>query len=463
MGDRDHETDLIVVGAGLAGLVASIVAAEEGLHVVLLEKQSSTGGSSALSGGCLAFAGTDLQANLNIDDSAERLFNDLREVGKFENDEQLVRLYTDNQLATYHWLKAKGVLFGQELEASSGQSVPRSHNVDPADMIRVLTAHAEQNPNIDVVFNARTLRLLTSDDGQVAGVQYERDANSGVFLYAGHGVLLTSGGFCRNPDLVHRYAPQYDDAICIGGEGNVGDGLRMALKLGADMSDMAYIKGTFGKHPTDHTNHHSMLAVYKGAIAINQLGNRFVDESISYKLLGDAVIQQPYGASFQIFDQRIMNSGDNRFRILDFERRHEAGLLYEANSLEALAQQIEVPVDAMVRTIQHYNKAVEDQFDPDFGRTALVQGLGALVKIEQPPFYAFPSSVAVFGTYCGLKVNERLQVVDVFNEPIEGLFAAGEVVGGLHGAAYMTGSALGKAAIFGRMAALQCAGMLSQG
>jgi flavocytochrome c len=461
MGDRDYETDLIVIGAGLAGLVAANVAAEQGLHVFLLEKQSNTGGSSALSGGCLAFAGTDLQDRLNIEDSSERLFNDLREVGKFDNDERLVRLYTDNQLATYYWLKAKGVLFGQELEASSGQSVPRSHNVDPADMIRVLTAHAEQHPNIDIVFNARTLRLLTSDDGQVAGVQYERDVSS-VFLYAAHGVLLTSGGFCRNPDLVHRYAPQYDDAICIGGEGNVGDGLRMALKLGADTSDMAYIKGTYGKHPTDHTNHHSMLAVYKGAIAINQLGRRFVDESISYKLLGDALIQQPYGASFQIFDQRIMGSGDNRFRILDFERRHEAGLMYEANSLEALAKQIEVPADELIRTVQQYNQAVEDRFDPEFGRTALVQGHGALVKIDQAPFYAYPSSVAVFGTYCGLKVNEQLQVVDVFNEPIEGLYAAGEVVGGLHGAAYMTGSALGKAAIFGRMAALQCARMISQ-
>lgn len=457
MTTQTESTDLIVIGAGLAGLTAAMTAAENGLQVVLLEKLDQTGGSSALSGGCLAFAGTDLQAKLGIEDSAEKLAHDLLEVGKHENDKELVQTYVDNQLATYEWLKDKGVQFGDTLEASSGQSAPRSHNVDPADMIRVLTAKARQMPNVRICLESPVNRLLTDDTGKVVGVSF-RQGQEDRQMMARCGVILTSGGFSRNPEMVHRFAPQYDNAVFIGGDGNVGDGLRMACKLGADLADMSYIKGTFGKHPTDDANHHSCLVVYKGAIAVNQHGKRFVNESISYKLLGDACILQPYGAAFQIFDHPILKSGDNSFRILDFERRHELGLMYEAESLEELAEQIEVPAEALQETVSRYNSFVEQGQDPDFGRDGLVQGHGQMVKIETGPFYAYPSTVAVFGTYCGIKINRNMQVVDVFGDVIPGLYAAGEVVGGLHGGAYMTGSALGKAAIFGRVAALECAG-----
>ena len=452
MADTNLDPDLIVVGAGLAGLCAALTAAEKGYRVTLLEKLDTTGGSSALSGGCLAFAGTDLQANQGIKDSSDQLYADLVEVGKHESDESLVRTYVDNQHTTYEWLKKSGVSFGERLEAASGQSAPRSHNVDPADMIRVLTARKKEFDNLTLLPKSSASRLLTDDNGRVIGIDFVQDGEPKQ-LHSKYGVILTSGGFSKNKAMVHKFAPQYDDAVFIGGEGNIGDGLRMACKLGADLVDMVHIKGTFGKHPTDETNHHSCLAVYKGAIAVNQDGKRFVNESISYKLLGDACIRQPYGAAFQILDQNILKSGDNQFRIFDFERRLEAGLMYEEPSLEKLAETIDIPVKTLLDTVAQYNRYVEEGHDPDFGRTSLVQGHGHLVKIETGPFYAYPSTVAVFGTYCGIKVNKRMQVIDVFGEPIAGLYAAGEIVGGLHGAAYMTGSALGKAAIFGRVAA----------
>ena len=449
----DMQTDLVVVGGGLAGFCAALQAAQDGHEVILLEKQSETGGSSVLSGGCLAFAGTDMQREAGIDDSPELLFNDLREVGKYENDESLVRCYVANQLDTYAFLKQAGVKFGATLEASSGQSVPRVHNVDPADMVRLLQARAVATGKVTVLMQTAAQRLVVDPaNSRVVGVTAKGDA--GEFVVRGRaGVLLASGGFCRNAELVHCYAPQYDNAIFIGGDGNVGDGLRMAQKLGADTRDMAYIKGTFGKHPTDETNHHSCQCVYKGAIAVNQDGKRFVDESISYKLLGDACIAQPYAAAFQILDHRILKSGDNSVRILDFERRLEEGLMIEAQSLEELAALIEVPVDTLIATVDQYNGYVDAGHDPDFGRRHLVHEHGALVRIDQAPFYAYPSTAAVFGTYCGLRVDDTLRVIDVFGDALPGLYAAGEVVGGLHGAAYMTGSSLGKAAIFGRVAA----------
>lgn len=446
------QAQLLVIGGGLAGFAAALSAAEAGVNVLLLEKTAATGGSSAMSGGCLAFAGTDLQCERGIEDSAELLFRDLVEVGKGECDEAIARAYTDNQLATYEWLKAHGVSFQPVIEAASGQSVPRVHNVDPADMVRQLQQAALNTGKVEVLHNTRARRLLRDAAGRVVGVSAEQ-AGQALEVHAERGVILACGGFVHDREMIHRFAPLYDHAVFIGGEGNEGDGLRMAWAVGADVRDMVHIKGTYGKHPMDENNHHACLAVYKGAIAVNQEGRRYVDESLSYKLLGDACMQQSYGVTYQILDREIMRSGDNRVRILDFERRLEEGLFVEADSLEQLAKLLELPEAQFLAEVAAYNQAVSQGETPAFGRRHLVHLHGQLRTISQPPFYAYPSTAAVFGTYCGVKIDAQMRVYDVFGAPIDGLLAAGEMVGGLHGAAYMTGSALGKAAIFGRLAA----------
>lgn len=454
---QDTQPDLLVIGGGLAGFSAALEAAERGLSVLLLEKTADTGGSSAMSGGCLAFAGTDLQAAQGVSDSAELLESDLLEVGQHENDTALVHTYCQHQLATYEWLKRHGVAFSPVIETSSGQSVPRVHNVDPADTVRLLRRRAEATGRVTVRLGAAARRLLRDDErAPVRGVVVE-DAQGRSELRARLGVVLASGGFGRNAELLHRFAPQYANAFFVCGEGNVGDGLLMAWKLGADLRDMAYIKGTFGKHPVDEHNHHSCLAVYKGAIAINEAGKRFVDESISYKLLGDAVMAQPLHTSYQILDQAIFESGDDRVRILDFQRRLDEGLMIQADTLDALARMIEIDPQVLRDTVDRYNGFVDAGHDADFGRRHQVHHHGELVKIQTAPFYAYPSTAAVYGTYCGLRVDTQMRVIDVFGEPIAGLWAAGEVVGGFHGGAYMTGSALGKATVFGRLAAADAA------
>jgi fumarate reductase flavoprotein subunit len=446
-------TDVVVMGAGLAGLCAALEAAGRGAEVVVLEKQPAPGGSTVLSAGIVAFAGTDIQIANGVNDSNELLFDDLREVGQLENDEAVVRAYVESQLSTYQWLKQHGVQFSPVVETSSGQSVPRGHMLDPADAVRLLATRCRETGKVRIMVKTAARKLLRDrETGRVTGVVAE-SAEGPIELHATHGVLLTSGGFCRNPELMHRFAPQYDNAFFIGGDGNVGDGLRMAWSLGADFRDMAYIKGTFGKHPVDTKNNHSCLAVYKGAIAVNQEGKRYVDESISYKLLGDACMVQPFSATYQILDQPIFESGDNRVHIFDFERRLEDGLMIQADTLAQLAQQLEIEAGVLEESVARYNRFVDGGHDEDFGRKNLVHHHGELRRIEQAPFYAYPSTAAVFGTYCGLTVDPTMQVLDVYGEPIAGLFAAGETVGGFHGAAYMTGTALGKAAIFGRIAA----------
>ena len=446
-------TGLLVVGAGLAGYAAALEAARLGAQVLVLEKTAQPGGSSVMSSGCMAFAGTDLQLAAGVADSPELLRQDLLEVGQHENDPALVQAYATYQHETYSWLRDLGVQFSPAIESSAGQSVPRVHTVDPAQMLEQLATACGQTGRVQIATSTRATRLRRAGGaGAVTGVRAEGAA--GAFdIDAGDGVVLASGGFSNNIGLVCRFAPQVAHAVFVGGEGATGDGLRMAWALGADLRDMAFIKGTFGKHPTGTSSNHPCLAVYKGAIAVNRDGRRFVDESLSYKLLGDAVLRQPGHTGFQVFDQQVFDRGDERVRIFDFARRLKQGLLLRAPTLPALARVAGLPEAALCETVAGYNSAVEAGRDPLFGRASLVHGQGVLHPITQGPFYAYPSAAAVFGTYCGLRVDANMRVIDVFEQPITGLYAAGEVVGGLHGGAYMTGSALGKAAVFGRLAA----------
>lgn len=444
---------VLVVGAGLAGYAAALEAARLGADVLLLEKTAQPGGSSILSSGCMAFAGTDLQQAAGVQDSPALLQQDLLDVGQHQNDPVLVEAYATHQGETYRWLRDMGVLFSPAIEASAGQSVPRVHTVDPPQMLARLAAACRQTRRVQVRGSTRATRLLRAGtDGAVTGVLAE-GAGGRFEIEARGGVVLASGGFSRNQELVGRFAPQCAQAVFVGGEGAVGDGLLMGWALGADLRDMGSIKGTFGKHPGDTSNNHPCLAVYKGAIAVNRDGLRFVDESQSYKLLGDAVLRQPGHSGFQLFDQPIFERGDERVRIFDFARRLAQGLLLMAPTLPELAQRLGVPETALCDTVAGYNRAVETGQDPEFGRASLVHGQGALQPISQHPFYAYPSTAAIFGTYCGLRIDGAMRVIDVFGQRIDGLYAAGEVVGGLHGGAYMTGSALGKAAVFGRLAA----------
>jgi fumarate reductase flavoprotein subunit len=227
----------------------------------------------------------------------------------------------------------------------------------------------------------------------------------------------------------------------------------MAWAIGAGMRDMGQIKGTFGTHPdTGPERHTIMLAFYLGAIIVNQAGRRFIDESVSYKLLGDACLQQPGHLAFQVLDQTVMDATTPGVPLFDFAPAVAAGTLLQADSLAGLAAACGIDAAALEDTVARYNAGIAAGREPEFGRDGLCNHTGAMIPIAKPPFYAYPSTSTVLATYCGLATTPRAEVLDVFGAPIPGLFAAGEVVGGFHGAAYMTGSSLGKAAFFGGVA-----------
>jgi fumarate reductase flavoprotein subunit len=440
---------VLVLGGGMAGAAALLAAAEAGQFAVLLEKTSAFGGSTVRSAGLSAFAGTDEQAEQGIDDSVELLRRDLVEVGGGVSDPALVDLYCAHQIDTYRWLKTHGVRYGH-VHAASGQSAPRSHPSDTTAALRSLFSAAGRL-GARLATDAHARRLVR-EDGHVVGVEVERDGE--LSLVRADAVVLATGGFSRDRGMLARYAPRMRDALLAGGPGNTGDGLLMAWQLGAGVVDLPYVKGTYGHYFEDHPDEDGtgILAVYKGAIAVNGSGRRFVDESIPYKAIGDASLAQPGAWSWQVFDAKVMAQSNDEVPIYDFANRERAGLLEVADSIEKLAATLGTAPGVLEATLAEYNRRTETGEPDELGRVHLSGGVGVRAALDTPPFYAHRSGTVVLATYCGVTVDTSMRVLDVLGEPIERLYAAGEVVGGFHGAGYMTGTSIGKAGIFGRVA-----------
>jgi len=265
------------------------------------------------------------------------------------------------------------------------------------------------------------------------------------------GVVLATGGFARNPEMLEAIAPGLSKVTIIVGTGHAGDGHRMAEELGAYFKDSKYVKPTFGIHATSKSNATLALLFYSGGILVNKKGERFIDESTGYKDIGKAALGQSGGIGFQIFDQNIYANLMAKGNLAGVRRERIAALSVEAETIEELASQIGVPPEALKETVDKYNNYVDGGKDLDFRRTTKVGGIGNIIRIDTPPFYAYESKGMLPGTYAGIAVDEDMRVVSTRGE-IRGLYAAGELVGGFHGAGYMTGTALAKAIIFGRIA-----------
>ena len=454
-----HSADVLVIGGGVAGFCAALSAAEAGADVILLEKRNHYGGSTVLSGGGFAFAGTDAQEAAGILDSDELLRADLMKVGNGKNDPALADIFIARQLDTYKWLMAQGVRFG-EIALASSMSAPRVHPVDPHQMMETLLTKMSETNRIAYWSGCAANRILPGDSPEVPLTVAVRTKEDMFDLRVSAGVVIATGGFSRSEKLLERYAPHLRQALRGGGVGNTGDGLFMGLALGADHRDVGYIKGTFGftlnsylgAKPEDDESPMLVISMYVGGIIVNLDGKRFVNESISYKRIGDACLKQRDAVGFQIFDSQVMAKSSPIPTTNNFHLAEKRGLLVRAYTLTELAERLRISPVALAETVSRYNNAGRGGVDAEFGRKGLGGDYGQLVTITEPPFYGVPCSTAVIATYCGLAVDRSMQIVNCFGEPVPRLFAAGEVVGGLHGEDYMSGSALSKAAIFGRIA-----------
>ncbi len=451
----DNEVDVVVAGAGGAGVAAAIELADAKASVIVFEKQPTIeDSSSSTCGGMYAFAGTDFQEKHGIKDSNDLFYKDLMNVGQWKNNEKLVQAYVNNQLDTYRWMTGFGVKW-IAIEALAGMSVARGHVTDPADALRRLKEAAEKK-GAKFFFETSVTGLLTDANKKVIGVTAKGKGKS-LRIKARKGVLLASGGFGRDPKRLATIDPKLPQVVPVVGLGHTGEGHRMAEELGAFFRDTEYVKPTFGIFYTGTDNHSLSMMYYNGGIIVNKQGKRFVDESKSYKDLGKASLAQTDAIGYQIFDQKMFQIGVDRVKGLPTEKAlwglDEVRIknLIKADAIEELASKVGLPPTALKETVANYNKGVAAGKDIEFGRIALSGGAGKITSIETAPFYCYPSRSVLPGTYGGIVVDEDMHVLNRQGR-IPGLWAAGEIVGGFHGASYMSGSAVGKAVIFGRIA-----------
>lgn len=453
----DEEYDVVVVGAGGAGLAAACTAVENKASVIVLESQPTIGGSSIICGGAYSAADTYLQREKGIQDNDELFVKDMLKTGGHMNDEALVRTYVKESKAQFEWIVAHGVK-PNTVTTASGMSVPRAHGFNPADVINCMAKYAKDN-GAKIVLRTTAERLVyDAKSHKIVGVKAKNRSGKTVYYHAKKGVLMAAGGFSRNPDMLAKYAPPLKLAKTITGTGTDGSGIKMMLAYGADMMDTAYIKATYGfkEKPNSIAKDFSII-YYSGAIMVNSDGQRFVDESLSYKLLGDKALLQKDGKSWLVFDEAMRkhamstNNWDKVIWAPIDEGKKDLDFVFVGNTIEEAAQKAGLDPKAVAATVKKYNETAPEGRDP-LGRTSLSSGFGKPLKIEKGPFYVYPAVPVMIGTYCGVRTNTNAEVLDVFGDRIEGLWAAGELMGGVHGAAYMTGTAFSKAQAFGRIA-----------
>lgn len=450
------ETDVLVAGGGPAGLIAAIEAADAGARTILLESEPETGGSGAKSAGHLVLCETDLEPG-----SREDLLADLRDAHHHDHDEALAQAYAGNAGAVFRRLKSLGIEYAKTVQLAH-MSRPWAHELGPdasgGGAVTSALLKAARSRGVTVRTNCRVRRLSRDENGKVDRVTAEAAGQPAEFR-ARSGVVLATGGFTRNPDLIRNFgADTALNIIPLTGDGSRGDGLIAGLALGAATS---YVHaGIQPTGPADPATGKGTVMFYCGGVILNKNGRRFVRESEVYTEVSGAGLQQPGGLMIHIFDEPIREAySDTIWARTDALSGAEE---ISAESLDGLlgrlADECGLDVTAARNTLDDYNQVVRTGGTDDAqGRTHLVGSAGDLVEISHPPFHAIVTQPGTTHFNGGLRVDAETRVLDVFGEPIAGLYAAGEVMGGFHGTGYMSGTQWGQAVIFGYLAGLSAA------
>ena len=438
----DRDFDVVILGGGAAGFSAAIEARKAGARVVLLEKEPVTGGSSAICGGQISFSYTAFQKEKGINDSPDQFFKDMMAIGKNKNDPALVRAYVNASNEAYEFLKALGVKF-IDIKIYDGFAAPRSHVMNPGDLMKILRDEAAKQ-GTTIMMRTAGKRLYTNPQGRVIGIKAETDKKKEFNIKAKRAVILATGGFVRNAEMMNEFGSlPMDLGIPVAAPGTTGDGHKMGFGVGAGTKNLgiALGPGVGPSCPIDVESKLLCMPNYEGAIAVNKHGKRFVKESINYNDFSSVGLNQPDGIMIMIADEPIVTkSAWTKNRVAK-----------KAETLAELAGMLGIKPEALIAEVDKYNRYVEAGNDPDFGRSTLVGIAGKPVQIKTPPFYGFITRAGILTTKGGLTINTEGQLINVFGEVIPNVYAAGEITGGVHGAGYHTGSQMGKAVVFGRI------------
>lgn len=438
----NQQADIVVIGAGGAGMTAAIQAVQDGAtDVVILEKMPVTGGNTTRSTGGLNAAGTSYQEADGVEDSVELFVEDTMKGGKELNDKELVTVMAENSAGAVDWVNEIGGdlsvvgMFG-------GASVKRIHR--PTDtsavgpmLVKALNAKTEEL-GIPVLLETTAEKILVDDSGKVCGVT-GTDKDGQEFTIDCTAVVLATGGFGANSDMVVEYKPDLAGFCTTNHAGATGDGIAMAKELGAAFVDMEQIQ----THPTVNPDTQTMYTEGvrgNGAILVNKEGKRFCNELETRDVVSAAILEQTDGECYLVFDQAVRES------LAAIESYIKAGIVTEADTPEALGEAIGIDGAALAETLKTYAGYKAAGKDEDFGRESME------LALDRPKYYAALCAPAIHHTMGGVKINTKTEVLKEDGTAIPGLFAAGEVTGGVHGANRLGGNAVTDIVVFGRIA-----------
>ncbi len=443
----DGTCDIVIVGAGGAGLSAAVAAAETdgSLRIIVLEKQGIIGGNTNYSTGGINAAETEVQQSLGIADSKDLFYDDIMRGGKYENIPALVRSLVDNAPITIAWLSGLGADLS-DVGLMGGSSVRRTHRPKGGSAIgphlmKVLK-RATEAENIEIRTSNKVTGLLTTADGSVTGVKVQ-NANGTTYTLSSRAVIIATGGFGANLAMVARLQPALSGFATLNHPGATGDAFDWVAAIGGTTIQMANIQ----IHPTAEATNHILITEAvrgNGAILVNSNGQRFCNEMDTRDVVSAAILQQENGEALLVFDQKVRQS------LASIETYANQHLLSEGATVEELAGRMGISPASLADAISRYNEQQKAGHDDDFGRSAT----GMPVALETPPFYAVRVKPAIHHTMGGLSVNAQTQVLRADGTPIPGLYAAGEVTGGLHGANRLGGNGVADIVVNGRLAGL---------
>ena len=487
--DSTVDADVVVVGAGGAGMTAAITAAAEGKSVVILESQSMVGGNSVRATGGMNAAKTvyqdenefgesagvektlktaaekyadnetitalaktvseqwaAYQANpTGYFDSVELMELDTMIGGKGINDPELVETLCANSADAIDWLDEHGITL-HNVSSFGGASVKRIHRPVNAEgktvsvgsyMIPLLQENCEK-AGVKMMLDTTATEILTDANGAAVGVKATGASGETVTVNA-KAVVLATGGFGANLDMVVKYKPELKGFMTTNAPGIQGQGIEMAQTIGAATVDMDQIQ----IHPTVEANTAALITEGlrgDGAILINEEGKRFIDEVGTRDVVSAAEIAQTGSYSWLVVDQAMADASSV------IQGYIKKGYTVTGSTYEELGKAMGVDAAAFAETMEKWNGYVEAKNDPDFGRTSFANPLNTA------PYYAVKVTAGVHHTMGGLKINANTEVLNEKGEVIPGLFAAGEVTGGVHGANRLGGNAVADFTVFGRIA-----------
>ncbi len=439
------DCDIVVVGAGGAGLTASVLATQQGAKVILLEKMPFVGGNSLRAEGGMNAAGTNLEKELGLDDSTvENFTEDTLRLGHYLANPELVRTLAENSSEAIEWLKTVDATF-TGVKATGGCE-GRKYLHQPEGGVAVgeyLVAKLKtqvEKLGINVRVNTKATEILM-ENGQAVGVMAE-DAEH-IYTIHAKAVVLATGGFGANFELMSSYDPSLANAVTTNHSGAQGDGIMMAQAVGPDTVDMEQIQ----LHPTVIQSDGSLVSESfrsLGAIVVNTEGKRFVNDLAGRDVVSQAELKQPDGYCFIIFDQNLVDHLALSQRFID------GGYTIQGNTYEELARNMGLQGEAVqnfVNTMNTWNESVSKGIDEEWGRNNCMDD-----DLSTAPFYAIKIAPGIHHTMGGIKINSNAEVIDTNGNVIPGLFAAGETTGGIHGGNRVGGNAVCDFIVFGRIA-----------